>query len=170
MTTPEDREIWERDEEALRDEHHPAIANYYTSDGVKWRWSCVCGVGDTVEFVSAYTNVGLGILDEVGGLLARAALDRHLERAALEAERDELRAEVERLRRDVADNWVPRPWLGRAKAAEAKLARVEKLRDEWEHGRHLLLEWNVPIAETAATALRAVLADAPSEQQAEGGW
>jgi hypothetical protein len=58
----------------------------------------------------------------------------------------------------------------RAEAAEAKLARVEKLRDEWEHGRHLLLEWNVPIAETAATALRAALADAPAEQRAEVEW
>jgi len=127
--TAEEREEWHRDQEALAREAaeghargtgatetdaeaekvlpDPArvarhvVANYNTSDGVKWLWSCVCGVGDTVEFVSAYSGVTYGVRGEVGALLAKAALDRHLELAALVAERDGLRAEVEGLRGEV---------------------------------------------------------------------
>jgi hypothetical protein len=85
---------------------------------------------------------------------------------ALVAERDGLRAEVERLRRAleamtrIADGLSAKA-VGegeRAEAAEAKLARVEAVCDEIEVNS---------VGRAIARPFRAALADAPSEQRAE---
>jgi chromosome segregation ATPase len=134
MTTPEDREIWERDEEALRDE---------------------------VRQLSA-------TLDRA----SRDAVTEAREYRALVAERDELRAEVERLRGQSTP--IIRTLARRAREAEAKLARVEALLSVQQE-RHTedgdgRCQWcDAPLDECDIVILRAALADAPAEQRAEGG-
>jgi hypothetical protein len=124
MTTPEDRDIWERDEEALRDE--------------------VRQLNATLDRAS------------------RDTIQQAREYRALVAERDELRAEVERLRYDVAANWVPRPWMDRAKNAEA-LHVVAVNPTDWAS------DWCSGCGRAWPCPTIAALADAPAEQRAEGG-
>ena len=113
--------------------------------------------------------------------LTRECLDREATEADLRSRLAVAEAEVERLRGQVerARQSARRAEQGkslaeaRAEAAEAKLRDVEALADGWATGeREIALEWNVPIGETFANDLRAVLArsqapQTPAEQELE---
>jgi Tfp pilus assembly protein PilN len=126
-------------------------------------------------------------LDRAG----RDTIQQAREYRALVAERDELRAEARGARMDSRRHYENALiWKGRAvaaetrqEAAEAKLARIEALAPEFDRMRDYLrnrkASGNIKVRsmdareantwDVAASKVRAALADAPTEQRAEGG-
>jgi hypothetical protein len=110
------------------------------------------------DFPAGVGNV-VGVPD--AAFVTSALADSEL--AALVAERDELQAEVERLRGQSLP--IIRTLTRRAREAEAKVNRLRVLANSDR------MPWAIALMDgsTVADHLRAALADPPAEQRAEGG-
>jgi hypothetical protein len=181
--TAEERDEWERDEEALRREavegHTPAQNSTETTE----RAARVAAYAELIGRLYLTTsNGGVHSIEDIARGVVSVA---DSEVAARDAEIERLRGEVEEWRssrefwRDtyVAADAKAAELGARAEAAEAKVAQVEALaadKGAWKGEKHVRITERRAGYEVIRSAvwvddLRAALADAPAEQRAEGG-
>jgi hypothetical protein len=167
MTTPEDRDLWERDEEALRDEVRQLNATLDRAgrDAITAARAYRALVAERDLLAQAMWDArgALGF-DNDGDESPAASIHGDFEQFAanhVREAREQARDYETAL--DLWDGTERREWVARAEAAEAKVARVEALRGKGSPVTMFGI-WGTWVEDSEWGA---ALADAPAEQRAE---